>query len=54
MLPKIYAAPTLNKELLGGLVDRIGTIGLRSRYAEKQYPWERFKKEMGTRPGMAW
>ena len=32
----------------------IGTIGLRSRYAEKQYPWERYKKEMGTRPGMAW
>ena len=32
----------------------IGTIGLRSRLSERQYPWERFKKEMGTRPGMAW
>jgi hypothetical protein len=32
----------------------VGIIGLRSRLAEKQYPWERYKKEMGTRPGMAW
>ena len=32
----------------------VGTIGLRSRRAEKQYPWERYKKQMGTRPGMAW
>ena len=29
-------------------------IGLRWRLAGKQYPWERYKKEMGTRPGMAW
>ena len=32
----------------------VGVIGLRSRLAEEQYPWERYKKEMGTRPGMAW
>ena len=32
----------------------VGTIGLRSRRAEKQFPWERFKQQMGTRPGMAW
>ena len=32
----------------------IGSIGLKSKRSEEYYPWERVKREAGTRPGMAW
>ena len=32
----------------------VGTLGLRSKRIEEYYPWERIKREAGTRPGMAW
>ncbi|MDJ0938186.1 MAG: M28 family metallopeptidase [Woeseiaceae bacterium] len=32
----------------------VGAISLRSRKAQRNMPWERFKKLTGTRPGMAW
>ncbi len=32
----------------------IGVIGLMSKRMEEYYPWERVKREAGTRPGMAW
>lgn len=32
----------------------VGTIALMSKRMEEYYPWERVKREAGTRPGMAW
>jgi len=32
----------------------IGVITLMSKRMEEYYPWERVKREAGTRPGMAW
>jgi Peptidase family M28 len=32
----------------------VGTISLRSAHIEEMYPWERAKRDAGTRPGMAW
>ena len=32
----------------------VGTIGLMSKRMEEYYPWDRIKKEAGSRPGMAW
>ena len=32
----------------------VGTILLMSKRMEEYYPWERVKREAGTRPGMAW
>lgn len=32
----------------------VGVIGLMSKRIEEYYPWERIKREAGTRPGMAW
>ena len=32
----------------------VGTLVLMSKRMEEYYPWERVKREAGTRPGMAW
>ncbi len=32
----------------------VGAIRLMSKRIEEYYPWERIKREAGTRPGMAW
>lgn len=32
----------------------IGAIALRSRLAEKDYPWDRVRRTTGQQPGMAW
>ncbi len=32
----------------------VGVIGLRSAYQEHTYPWERIRKQAGTRPSMTW
>lgn len=32
----------------------IGAVGLRSRQSQKSMPWKRYKKQTGTKPGMAW
>ncbi|MEO1244938.1 MAG: M28 family peptidase [Pseudomonadota bacterium] len=51
---RAYYASSRNKAAEAIRRGAVGSIVLRSRRAERIMSWERYKRQTGTRPGMAW